>query len=404
MQLDSTDLPTTGAGQAPVDCDEADALVSFIQNSSCQVVVVIGPRNSGKSELIREQVLPRLGPAGEPLVFDCAFQITNEVLEAVSRPTAVVILDSFDRFLRLPESIRKPALEALFAEKRRATVVLVAGKHCLPDLFDLRRLVPDILEHLFELTELKLATELPRYCPPSGASPFPWDPSILEALEEDLADLAEPTVTRPLVAIIDEGFRLRAYDPNRRLIGLIEKHLERTFARVSEEPGLDESAVEVARALLKEVAASEQSGPLSLVGLAERLDVPAETPALCYRWLVKTSGLLKESAGEGLVFQPPQLSIVLEKSLKEDRDSCARAERYLADGVEGRCKVGTLLPRERFDDIHAQRSLLRTTPEEASFITLCVLRLYPEDLDRVEYWLRRIGDSTLKVSTSPKRW
>jgi tetratricopeptide (TPR) repeat protein len=400
MQRDSIELPATGAGRAPEPRDDAEALVDLVRKSTGQIVVVIGPRNSGKSQFICEQVLSRLGPSGPVLFFDCASQITDEALDAVSRPGAVVILDSFDRFLRLPEAIREPGLEALFAKRRGATVVLVVGKQCLADLFDLRRLAPDILEHLFKMTELKLATELPRYCPPSAAAPLSWEPKVIEALEDDLARLAESTVTRPLVAIIDEGFRTGAYDPRRGLIGLLEKHLERTLARLSREPGFDDSAVEVARAVLKEIAAGGQRGTLSLVGLAERLDVPAKTPALCCGWLVETSGLLKESAGEGLVFQPPQLRIVLEKWLEEDRNACARAERYLADGVEGRCKVGTLLPRERFDDIHAQRSLLRTTPEQASFLTLCALRSHPDaDSDPVNYWFRRIGDSTLEVCT-----
>ena len=244
-----------------------------------------------------------------------------------------------------------------------------------------------------------MATELPKYCPPSGAAPLSWEPGVIEALETDLARLADSTVTLPLVALIDEGFRSGAYDPKQGLTGLLERHVERSVARLSAEPGFDESAVEVARDVLKEIGASGQPGSLSLEGLAERLDVAAEVPARCHRWLVEASGVLKDTPGEGLLFQPPQLRVVIERWLQEDRSVCARAERYLADGVDGRHKVGSLLPRERFNDIHAQRSVLSATPEEASFLTLCAVHYYADaDPGPVNYWFRRIGDPACQVS------
>ena len=397
MQLESIDSPESRSTNAPVPRDDAQELVELVRKSAGKVVVVVGPRNSGKSQFIREKIVPLLVPHGPVLLFDCAFQITDEALDAVSQSGATVILDSFDRFLSLAEAVREPRLKALFREQRRATIVLLAGTQCLPDIFSLRILAPDILENFFELTELKLATELRRYSSASGAAPSVSEP-LIEMLENDLARLAEPTVTPALVAIVDEGVRKGDYDPKRGLVGLLEKYLERTLDRLSSQPGSHESAVEVARAVLKEIAA--QHGAVSLAGLAERLDVPADIPAPCQRWLIEASGLLKELPGEGVVVQPPQLRVVLEHWLEEDRNVCARAERYLADGLDGRRKLGTLLPYERFNDIHAQRKLLRTTPEQASFLTLCALRSYPDtDPGPVDYWLRRIGDSGFEIST-----
>ena len=59
--------------------------------------------------------------------------------------------------------------------------------------------------------------------------------------------------------------------------------------------------------------------------------------------------------------------------------------------------MGTLLPRDRFESVHAQHQLLRTTPEQSSFLLLCALRFYPDhDPGPVNYWMHRIGDPALE--------
>ena len=382
----------------PEPVDHVKALIDLIQGSTGKVVVVVGPRNSGITQLIRGQVLPRLAPQESTAFFDCATRISEEVLEAVSRPNMTVVLDSFDRFLRLPESIQKPGLEAVLSNRRRATVVLVADKQSLADFSELRASAPDILKNLFELPDLRLNVELERYRPPSGAA-LTWEPAVLRALEDDLARFADATVTPRLIEIIDDGFRSGAYDRDQGLSGLLERDLKRTLMRLDEEPEFGQDAEDIALAILKEMSAQGQIEGIFLEEVAARLDVPVDMVSRCRRWLVETSGLIKRSAAEELIFQPPQLAFVLEKQMARDRESCAIAERLLADGIESRNKVGALLPRERFREIDALRILLRTTSEQASFLLQCALRSDPDrDPGSVDYWLRRVGDPALEIN------
>jgi tetratricopeptide (TPR) repeat protein len=400
------------AACASLRLDEAQAVVELVLNSPARVVVILGPRNSGKSEFIRCQVVPRLESYGPVLLFDCLSGLTEEICEALTRPATVVILDSFDRFLCSSGEGRDAALRSLFTEHRHATLVLITDCQSLPEIFSLRQAVPDILDNFFELTELKLSTELPRFRSSPGVGSFDWDPRLIRGLEVGLSRLPDPVVTVPLVAIIDESVRsgdydqrlvldenvrTDSYDPKLGILDLLERYLERTLALLDSQPGYGEDASEAARALLKEVI--RQHKTVSLVGLPEQLDLSPEILAKSWQWLVQTSGVLTDSHPEGLALTPPQLRVVLEKWLDEDENACARAERSIADGMDARRKLGALLPYDRFIDIHAQRKSLRTTPEQASYLTLCALRSCPDaDPGPIEYWFRRIAEPALQMN------
>jgi len=375
----------------------ADALVELIREAGTGVVVVVGPRNSGKTEFIRNHAVPRLRAAHPTLVFDCALAIPSEVFAAIAEQ-GVVILDSFDRFLHLPPAVRDPHLEALLVPRRHATVVLVAEKQCLADLLTLRKHAPDILDHIYELEELTLANELPHYSPAPDTPRVEWDADIIDAVETDLARFVDSTVTPALIAIIYEGFQHGAYDPKRGVVGLLERHLEISLARIATETGFIERDVLVARALLKEIATAGTDSTTLALEVARRMDVPDDEAERCKRWLINHSGLLRDVAGDDLVFQPPQLRPVLEMWVHDDRTMSARAERHVADGLETRARIGVLLAPGRFDEIHAQQLLLKTTPEQAAFLARCALQNHPDaNPGPVGYWFRRIADPTLET-------
>ena len=376
----------------------ADALVNVVREATGGVVVVVGPRNSGKTDFIRNETLPRLGSAGGARLFDCALEMPAEVLAAIAEED-VVVLDGFDRFLRLPSAVREPRLEALLVPKRRATLVLVAERQSLADLLLLRKHAPDILDHIFELEELTLANELPRYSPSAGTPPVAWDARVVDALETDLARFADSTVTPELISIIYEGFQAGAYDPKRGVVGLLERYLETSLARIATEPGFAAHDVVVIRALLKEIAIAGADSPTLAVEIARRMDVSDDEAARCKRWLIDRSDLLRDVAGD-LVFRPPQLGPVLQMWVHDDRATSARVERCLADALETRLRIGALLAPERFDEIHAHRLLLRTTPDQAAFLARCALQAHPEaDPGPIDYWFRRIGEPALETAT-----
>ncbi len=396
MRLQSANSQGTATARAGMSqSQEAEALLLVIQSSPRGIVVVSGAQESGKTRFIRELILPQLQGSVQVLFYDCATEMPEGALSAVNE-NGIVILDSFDRFLQIAESARTGPLHLLFSESRRSTLVLVVGNRSLPDIFDLRELAPDILEHVFQLSELRLSAELPRYSPAPDLQPLVWEKATLDSLEKDLARFTNSTVTPILVAVIDEGFRAGYYQPKRGLIGLLQSYLEGRLEMVREDPAAGENAVGIAGAILKELAADGRS---TLTGIAETFGVPAEVPAAC-REALQRIGIIRDAGPAGLAFQPAQLQSVLEQWLGDDRQACSRSEHYLADGIEARRKVGTLLPRNRFDEIHAQRFLLRTTPEQAAFLTLCALRNYPDaDPSLAAYWLRRIGDAGLEVNT-----
>lgn len=388
-----------GAGAAADRRNDAEALVELIEGAPGQVVVVLGPRVSGKSRFIEAKLWPALATAQRAQIIDCALRPVRDSFDLLGE-AGVVILDSFDRVLKSTDTHAKADLDALFTQTRRATLVLVAATHCLGDFFALRKLEPAILDHLFELTQLRLSGELVRLGAVSQP-PVEYHPATLDALENDLAQFDVPAVTFRLAEIVDHGYRAGLYRPERGLRGLLDAHFDTILSALDSQPGFGDGAAYVARAVLKAVVltGSQRAMP-GLAGLAEQLDVASGVPEACLQWLLKSSGVVRFCEADGWQFDPPQLREIVKSWIEEDRDLCGKAERLLADGIEGRQKLGTLLPRDRFHDVNAQQRLLPVTPEQASFLTLCALRFYPvHDPGPVNYWFRRIGDCALEVQT-----
>lgn len=394
MEADAVGVGTTADRR-----NDAEALTELIEGAPGQVVVVLGPRVSGKSKFIEAKLWPALAVTQRTQIIDCGLQPVRDSFDLLAE-AGVVIMDSFDRVLKSTDASTKADVEALLTRPRRATLVLVAATHCLGDFFDLRKLEPAILDHLFELTQLRLGSELARLGAASQP-PVEYHAATLDALENDLAQFDVPAVTFRLVELVDRGYRAGFYRPERGLRGLLDAHLDAVLGALDSQPGFGDGASHVARAVLKEVVLTgPQRAMPSLAGLAEQLDVAPGVPEACLEWLLKSSGVVRFCEADGWQFDPPQLREIVKDWIEEDHDLCGKAERLLADGMEGRQKVGTLLPRDRFQDVNAQQRLLRVTSEQASFLALCALRFYPgHDPGPVNYWFRRIGDSALEVQT-----
>jgi len=397
MEPDASSGPSADAAMASDRGSDAEALTKLILESPAKVVVVAGAKNSGKTQFIREWIIQKLRERQRTVVADCAEGLTDVALAALA-DNCIVVLDSFDRFLRLPDTQRKAGLDRLLSDQRRATAVVVTSSQSLGDLLTLRKQEPEILDRLFELCELRLSVELPRYQPRPDAAPVQYSSRDLAVIEEGLAGIGETAVTPLLLSIIDADFRSGSYDPQGGLRGILDRYLDRRLRSVDTIEGFGEGASAVAREVLKELV--ENAGHKVLNGLAERLDVASELPGQCYEWLINCSHLVRQVDGEALEVQPPQVRALIQASVDEDRRVRAKAERLLADGLEGRRKVGTILPRDRFAEVNAQQLLLKTDPDQAAFLTLCAFRFFPnEDPGPVNYWFRRVGDRSLQVQT-----
>lgn len=388
-----------GAGVSADRRTDAEAIRDLVAHASGKVVVVLGPRVSGKSAFVHARLKPLLRQTWPVKVIDCAISSPAAALEHLCEP-GVIILDSFDRTLKTPDAQVKSTLEGLFTSGRQATLVLVASSHCLGDFFELRKLEPTILDHLFELTQLRLSSELVRL----GASadpPVEYSPAVLDSLEEELSKFEVPSVSFLLAEVVHRQYRAGSYSRERGLRGLLASHLDSVLGQLDTSPDFGEGASSVAKAVLKEVVSlGPQRTPPSLTGMAEQLDVAAGVPEACLHWLVGPGGLIRYCDADGWQFDPPQLRDVVKGWVEEDRDACAKAERLLADGIEGRQKLGTLLPKDRFMDVNAQQRLLKVTSDQAAFLTQCALRFYGDhNPGPVNYWFRRIGDCALEVQT-----
>ena len=298
----SDNTPESAAAAGADARSDADALLEVIRNAPGRIVAVVGARSSGKSKFIREQIMPALQDAGPAILADCASGLTEDAIRELGRP-GTVVLDSFERFLKSPEPRRKAGLEAILDPARKASLVLVTDGTCVGDLFELRRMDPSILDHLFELSELCLSTELPRYGPPARPA-VPYEPAQLDALENDLASLDEPVVTWLLIRIIDEAFRTGAYDKEKGLLGLIQDHANKALSALDHMPEFGEGAKDIARELLKDIARlPEPKGDATQSAVALRLDVEQETVAQILNWLTHQSELVRYNEYDGWRFR-----------------------------------------------------------------------------------------------------
>ena len=137
---------------------------------------------------------------------------------------------------------------------------------------------------------------------PYGLAPLSWEPQLIARLEDELAHLAESTVTWSMSAD-RRRISVGAYDPKRGLVGLSRRTLggdarpgDVGCPRWTTVSGRHPRGVEANRC-------GRREGAPSLAGLAERLDVPDDWPALVPQMARGKSGLVKVSPGESLVFR-----------------------------------------------------------------------------------------------------
>jgi HEAT repeat protein len=391
---------------------DANLVARSIRRAQGGVVVLSGKRGSGKSDFIRDWVMPALG--GDALYADCAAGIPSVIgpaslsLDQAIGSGKVLILDSVDRLLHSPARPDKETFERIFAA--RATLVFVTSDEHLSDLLTLSRFAPGILDNLVEVESPTLSVALTHYVPPEGGEPLCYDAEVLAKLEGDLERWSSDGASPLLVRIIDTAFRslcresvvssvdVEDYGVRQGLGGILEDHLRDVWKGLGDVAG--EAAAAVGTAVLEEVLATEgRSDVLSLSGVAERLAVDDGLPARCLTWLSGPDGVLRALGDGRYEMSPPQIRQLVRSRLEEDRLACRPAARLLAEGMRAKRALGSVLPEDRFREVDRWRHTLRTDADEAAFLTLCALRYAGGEQGPAGYWLRRIPDVERRVVT-----
>ncbi|HEX9111944.1 MAG TPA: hypothetical protein VF845_10735 [Terriglobales bacterium] len=176
---------------------EAAQVAAFLAGERSHVVVAYGRRAAGKSELIRNWVVPLMEQSGPVYYGECdqglPWRLMRGREESVadwnSPPRGMIFVDEFDRFFALPDPQQRAAIEGLMAATRsdasEVTIALVVTDQSLGKIYALREVAPEITDHLFELPEVSLEEGLKRLAAAEQIASVRFDPAILlSGLEE----------------------------------------------------------------------------------------------------------------------------------------------------------------------------------------------------------------------------
>lgn len=406
--------PQTG----PARGYQASEVARALAGARGKFAVLYGKRSSGKTELIRDSLVPLLAQQGPVYYGECGPELPARVqgregdipIDWNTVPGGILILDDFDQILALPERSRrevaKKLLAAAAASGDRGTIALVACDDNLRSVFALRDLLPDITDNLFELPGFSLADSLASLAAAEPAGGLSYDPELLEALQKDLEQFRQTSVTQALSGAIHE--RLKAspgrpigmtdYRAAGGLNGILAEYLKRQLEKLGEELGAD--AAEAACAVLEEVASGGAGTPPKLRDIPARLGVAEQAAAEATNWLEKRHELLRSLPGGRFEVRPAQLAEMLQKEVELRRRELEPAQRALEEALRAWRELGSLIPQERFEGLQGLRKQLRTTQDQAVFLTHCALRYATSEGDKApRYWLARIPDRAEQAAT-----
>ncbi|MGD0201322.1 MAG: HEAT repeat domain-containing protein [Bryobacteraceae bacterium] len=400
---------------------QAAEIVRVLSAARGKLIVLYGKRGTGKSELLHETVLPLLaeqGPVGWAECSDqlpCELQIQgrNTPIDWSSLPAGTILLDDFDRILSLPDRPRREELRKLLAAVRAGsgacTLAVVVRDQDLRDIFSLRDVAPELAENLVPLPEFSLAEGLEGLAAAEAGGPVSYDPALLKALQEDLDSEGATGASPALAQAIHSEFvrspsrrsgvpiGLLEYRAAGRLRGILESYLGHRLQHLEADLGPD--AAVAAQAVLENIVSSAGATP-DLRDVPPRLGISEQTVTSAIQWLQQPPALMRPLSCGGFDVRPVQLAGALQARLEEQRQEIQPAQRFLAEAVRAWQELGTLIPEERFDDLHRRRRQLCASPDQASLMAHFALRYGDAgDFETPRYWIARLPEQSERVST-----
>ena len=401
---------------------DAAVLAGSLAKARGSVIVLYGKRGIGKTELIRGWLIPLLRLQQPVYYAECSpdlpsrlFSPEGEIsVDWESVPPGYIFLDDFHRLVALPERVRRDAVRKLCAAARggpdSATIAVVAVEENLRDIIALRDAAPAIAENLLEIPEISLAAGLQSLAATDPAGPLLLQAPVLAGLTEDLSRCRATGVSPELVRVIYSELKRNRTGPAQGLIGLADYRsagglrglLEEYLARQMDEmeQAIGPQAAGMGSAILEDVALGGGSrAPVDVPEIAARLGVAESLVDRGVGWM-RERNLLIGTSSDQLALELVQLFEIVEEQTNRRLQERRPAQRSLAAALRAWVELGSVLPKDRFEHLHAMATELRVSPQEAAFMAHCALRYAgDEPRDAAAYWIRRIRDRSEQVAT-----
>lgn len=375
-------------------------VAEHIMTSSSRIVVLYGPACSITAEFMERWVIPVLREQWHVSFVHC---------DGTRAPTpddrpSIEICNRFERFVGDEDEDGRAFLAHLREDEPKARqhrFVLILQDDYLSRLFQLRSVVPGILDDLHEIPSLppsRFLEALTASCVRRGVL---LSDAFAARLTQDLdAVRARAALGPELVAILAFELQRSAiagslsaedYDALGGIVGILKAHVDFLFEHLPD--GLDPA---IGWAVLCEEARTPAGVAADLVDIGYRFDLHDDAAARVIHWLEKDRRVLRRNTHGGHDVVPSLLGLAVEAMCRRHQEQAEPVRWALRQGVRQYLETGTLLTEGSFRKIDAGRRALIVTSDEAALMARCALHFSVTPLgDPLEHWVRRVRVPTI---------
>ncbi len=381
------------SNEAWVDrADDARQIIDCVTRSKAPIIVLVGGSGTGKTELLRQWVVPRLSE------YRVTYTKTCPAPEDVEPDAGVLEFhDGFERCLTGSDETKSAAVGLLrrvvMSPRGARRVVIVVQDEALSLLVPLSTEVPHLLDEVHEIPPLsgdRIVEALVRHSGTSLGDAVGLKAALaaeLDALPSGMSPRADLAACLVFELMRSEttfaGMSASDFKDRGGLAWLLERHLDFLFEHLPE--GVDP---QMAWAVVAEAALRDGLGVEQVEELALRFEASPEAIQQVVSWLEQSRGVLTRCDGRYRL-TPRQLALAAAARLA--RDGAAKSQALLRTGVKQFCDTESLLSEHHFKRVHADRRSLRVSDEEAKLMLRCAIAYECHaTAGATAYWLRRI--------------
>ena len=369
---------------------EGRALAERLRASSAPITVLYGAAESGKTDFVRDAVMPLIPRAS----------YRDADLGDIPKTSAgeTVFIDSFEALLVQTDTTRMRLLaESLrMAGRQSFKLVLMIGQDYLNRLFQLQQDVPRLMEEAIEIPPIRTAQLFDTFLKSADSRDIHLSPAARDELLSDLERCSARAMVDPeLFAILavelkklqkDAALRKDDYEAAGQLMGILESHVESVLDAAS-----GKFDPQMIWAVLETIDKTPAVGARDFEDVAARFDAAEGAGPPIADWLEKDTALVRKDKLGRRVVRPRQLSAVMEDRRQREVDADEHLTLMLRQGVRHFADTATYLSESSFRKIHARRTTIRANEDEIKLMLRCALAY--EDARAPEaagHWLRRL--------------
>jgi hypothetical protein len=382
--------------------DEAAAVAQRLLHTSSPIVVLHGPAQSGKTDLVRRRIVPLVAQHRR-----VRFHTDAAVPPGAGETGTVEVWDDFESALTDDDAGRAEVVRQLSRAIEGAgesRMVLVVSDDAIERVYQLASAVPRLVEDVVALPRIAERPLFERIRLRAAEFGVNCSESFFAAVSRELKG-EHAAVTAELGAILlfeigrlkpSGGEASAEYLESRGgLAGLLEAHLNWLLDRLAGTADAD-----VAWAVLSDIAGTGADGstPPDLTSIEVRFDVPQGTATAVLRWLEYTRRIVQRRASGEYVLVPPQLALAIRAREGHDAAVSARHRELLRRAIRRVQDVEAVVSERAFRQIHADRTRLKVGDEEAAVMLRCAIAYEnPTAKGVTQYWLRRVSDPDRQI-------